>query len=294
MGDKLAPRYYGPYVIDEELGKGVYRLHDDKGPLKQTANACNLKAWNEQLSADHLSSNSPSSPCNSSVDSSSQPQMSTASKSPPKSPPASNRSCVPSSVSCETSEAQLNDVDFQDLSSPTKWLSDRHMDAVNSLVARHIGSNQTQSTLNAQSAAGFDPVTMESVQILHDKSHWVTTGIIGGRVLFMDSLGKPISEYVKVQMRQLYAPVMTAEQKLPVVIVPTSKQQNSHDCGLYAAAYAFSMALGSKSYLKTYNNSLMRAHLAQCLRAQVVQEFPLEEVEKKKRGRVCGERLKEI
>ncbi len=47
MGDKLTPRYLGPYVIEEVLGKGVYRLRDDKGPLKQIANACNLKVWNE-------------------------------------------------------------------------------------------------------------------------------------------------------------------------------------------------------------------------------------------------------
>src|ERR1044072_2875107 len=48
MGEKLAPRYFGPYTIIEELGKGVYRLKDAKGPLKQTANSANLTMWHEQ------------------------------------------------------------------------------------------------------------------------------------------------------------------------------------------------------------------------------------------------------
>ena len=37
MGDKLANRYQGPYVIHECLGKGVYRLRDGDNILKQTA-----------------------------------------------------------------------------------------------------------------------------------------------------------------------------------------------------------------------------------------------------------------
>ena len=45
MGEKLLPRYSGPYEIHEILGRGVYRLKDGDNILKQTVNATNLKLW---------------------------------------------------------------------------------------------------------------------------------------------------------------------------------------------------------------------------------------------------------
>ena len=53
-GDKLAPRWVGPYTIHESLGKGVYRLSNPKtGLINKTAvNQCRLKVY--------LAPNSPS------------------------------------------------------------------------------------------------------------------------------------------------------------------------------------------------------------------------------------------
>jgi len=45
MGDKLQPRYTGPFQIIEVLGRGVYRLQDGEVTLKQSVNATNLKLW---------------------------------------------------------------------------------------------------------------------------------------------------------------------------------------------------------------------------------------------------------
>ena len=47
MGDKLAPRFTGPYEIFEVLVKGVYRLKDGDKVMKQVVNAINLKIWHE-------------------------------------------------------------------------------------------------------------------------------------------------------------------------------------------------------------------------------------------------------
>jgi len=55
-GDKLKPRYTGPYVICDVglLGRGVYRLKDGDKVLTQAANATNLK-----LRRDHSPPSSP-------------------------------------------------------------------------------------------------------------------------------------------------------------------------------------------------------------------------------------------
>jgi len=48
MGDKLAPRFSGPYLIDAVLGRGVYRLRQGDTVLKKTVNASNLKMFIEE------------------------------------------------------------------------------------------------------------------------------------------------------------------------------------------------------------------------------------------------------
>ena len=43
MDDKLEARYTGPFVIHEEVGRGVYRLRNGDLVLKKCVNATNLK-----------------------------------------------------------------------------------------------------------------------------------------------------------------------------------------------------------------------------------------------------------
>jgi len=46
-GDKFQARYLGPYEINEDLGKGVFRLHNPATGLllKKCVNACRLKPY---------------------------------------------------------------------------------------------------------------------------------------------------------------------------------------------------------------------------------------------------------
>ena len=157
-----------------------------------------------------------------------------------------------------------------------------------------IHSPQIQSTVISQTQGGFDAVTTEMVQILHDREHWVTTGYISGRVVFMDSLRRPISQYVKKQMRQLYAHAVSENDELLVAVLPGCRQPNSYDCGVYAAAYAFHLALGRKAENPVFANTVMREHLAGYLKANMVTDFPTDAGIGKKRGRMSKEHLVEI
>jgi len=64
-----------------------------------------------------------------------------------------------------------------------QWLNDRLIDAINRMVANYIGSDAARSTLLVQISDGSMAAATETVQIIHDSNHWITTACIGGRVL---------------------------------------------------------------------------------------------------------------
>jgi len=71
------------------------------------------------------------------------------------------------------------------------WLNDRVIDAVNSLVARYLGT-MSQSTLLADTERGFGKVAEgPHITILHDADHWVVAASVGDKVYFCDSLNRP-------------------------------------------------------------------------------------------------------
>jgi len=61
--------------------------------------------------------------------------------------------------------------------------NDRHIDAINTLVAKQIGSNAVQTTVMAQAPTGFDAVTEESFQVVYAASHWVAAACVDGQVV---------------------------------------------------------------------------------------------------------------
>ena len=97
-----------------------------------------------------------------------------------------------------------------------EWLNDIIIDAVNKMVSTHLGNKNNQSTLLVQTRPWFEAVTCESIIILHDVNHWVTTACIEGEVLYLDS------NYVKAQMRQVYVGIVNTEGFLPVTVVTTT------------------------------------------------------------------------
>ena len=120
--------------------------------------------------------------------------------------------------------------------------------------------------------------------ILHDVNHWITTALIGNLVVLMDSMSRPISDVMKVQMRQLYKAKIDSRGELVVNILPCAQQTNMVDCGVYAAAFAFHLALGGVGQtFMNYDASLMRVHLCEALDSGTVTTFPVKKTGK--RGR---------
>ncbi|XP_041357508.1 uncharacterized protein LOC121374476 [Gigantopelta aegis] len=158
-GDKLAPRFKGPYTVTQTLGKGLYVLKKGDAVLKTKYNAVNLKRWNKPESATK------------SVRTEELPQRS--SKWVPK--------------------FKLNESDRCDILNGA-WLSDRVIDACHMLITESTGI-QNQSTLLKQTA--FKPMDT-TVQILHDHDHWVTVSGSKDGIQFADSIpSHPITDNIK-------------------------------------------------------------------------------------------------
>ena len=125
----------------------------------------------------------------------------------------------------------------------------------------------------------------ESVQVLYDANHWVTSALVAGSVMLADRINQAITPGLVRQLRQLYAPVLTSAGRLHVNVLPCQKQAGGSACGLFAAAYAFDLASGSDSLDCLYGSeNEMRAHLKMCLDAEALIPFP------KKANKKRGER----
>jgi hypothetical protein len=155
------------------------------------------------------------------------------------------------------------------------WLTDRHIDAVNQLISAEIGTYANQTTLLVQTAKGFTQIETESVNILHDCNHWITTACLGSEVVYADSLGRDISKVVAAQMLQLYASKCESDSSLKVSQLRCDQQRNASNCGLFAAAFAFDLVHGGVEALhRTYVVRSMRPHLEHCLITGTTQPFP--------------------
>ena len=256
--------------------------------MKQVVNAINLKLWHEQTCLASPSKSSSSPPVSPSKRSNSPPLSPST---PPTASTSNESSCLHTLPSALVwiEDLGLTTADKELLLSDA-WLSDRIIDAVNALVSQCIGSERNQSTVLAQSQVGFDPVYAEFIQILHDKNHWVTTAVIGDDVIYADSLNRSaVSKTMARQMKQLYALKLNKSGQLNVAIVPCAKQPNAHDCGLYAAAFAFQLAAGDentgeKNLDRSFITAKMRLHLSTCLALHKVIPFPATRT--RKRGRI--------
>ena len=205
MGDNLAPRYTGPYHVIEELGHGVYRIADQKGPLKQTANAINLKKWKDRdvpAEGETKDCHEPSSNDNDLPNNDDEASEVVSHE--------QNMSCDVTMEKKKRESTEKKDGDMQEwvpelhlkmedrnLIRSGGWLNDCIVDAVNTIVTQHIGSEQAQTVNLSQRPGGFDVVTTETIMILHDRDHWITTACLGGKVLYMDSMRGNISKVVR-------------------------------------------------------------------------------------------------
>ena len=121
----------------------------------------------------------------------------------------------------------------------------------------------------------FDVVSGEFIQIIHTGSDQLvcvsSIGCLVGKVGLYDSLFHDvISQEIEEQTNDLLGGHLVELQ-----FVPVQQQTNDSDCGVFAIAFAVSLALGTNAKHVTFDTLRMRPHLAACLKAQKISMFPV-------------------
>ena len=119
-----------------------------------------------------------------------------------------------------------------------------------------------------------EQVTDNWVQVIHclRRDHWILATTINcddGMVLIYDSVFRNVDEPTK---RVLYN-VFPSCTKVKVS-GKTQNQKGGYDCGLYALAFATSLAFGIDPASQVYDQNRMKRHLANCFEANKFSQFP--------------------
>ena len=113
-----------------------------------------------------------------------------------------------------------------------------------------------------------------SIQILHANSnHWITVSTVQScqtkyDITVYDSSNSHLSDHegVKVLLENL---IRTPRKRLQIKIANLIGQAGYNDCGVFAAAYCTALAHGKDPGSFTYDQSITRKHLEQCLSMQI-------------------------
>jgi len=284
MGDKLSPRYTGPFVISEVLGRGVYRVKDGDKIMKSVVNASNLKPYVSSATQSVEVSSFQSPAASKSVVHRTNLKPLLPSSSPQKRKGSSPRSPAVSKrrkPNMWIADSNLNVEDKLIMAGEAEngWLNDRHIDAINYLIDRHMGGeNAVETSLLFQSSAGFSPVCNETIRVIYAHKHWVATALVGDMVYVSDSMNQSgnINEHIAATLKQIYGFKVRPDGLLEVAVTQCTQQSNDRDCGIYATAFAFEWACnGINSSLRVnYSIPEMRQHLISCLEEGRVTPFP--------------------
>ena len=161
------------------------------------------------------------------------------------------------------------------------WLTDKHIDHAQWLLSKQFpDSKGLHSVLAFESKPPkVQKGDKDFVQILHvGGNHWVTVTNIGcqeNRIKVFDSLRQKLSKKEKQKLCSCLAVLLNTSSSNMVIEWPSmQRQRGESDCGLFAVAVATSLLNGEDPGSKSYDQSVMRGHLAVCFHCEELAVFP--------------------
>ncbi|MPC73243.1 hypothetical protein E2C01_067565 [Portunus trituberculatus] len=174
-----------------------------------------------------------------------------------------------------------------------RWLSDDVMDLAQDILQRHFpetrglyacGAAFTLPPLQPGDMSLFLQVVNRSAPLHLDSmadygrlvgTHWLLLSSFGarrsGQLAVYDSMYNNLSACTTAlvaQLQELHVPPPGA------IMQRVQRQNDGYSCGLFALAFAFSIAVGQDPCTVRYDRASMAPHLVMCLEHGVVQPFP--------------------
>ena len=145
---------------------------------------------------------------------------------------------------------------YQDALAKNGWLTDNIIDEAQSLLKRQYPHlNGLQSVLLGLTLS-YAIQTEEFIQVLHTgHGHWVTVSTIGcreGEINVYDSLPPAPTPHM---MNQIAALLATPKATIKMRYMETQMQCGSADCGIFAIAFAATLATGEQPGTTVFSDS---------------------------------------
>ncbi|XP_062581102.1 protein mono-ADP-ribosyltransferase PARP14-like isoform X2 [Saccostrea cucullata] len=158
------------------------------------------------------------------------------------------------------------------------WLEDRVMDTAMSIVKRNfpdIRGLQETCVASVMGQHGLKKQSGKFLQIINTQgNHWILLSNIGWdhhHVRVFDSCYRKLN----ADTRSCIVALVPASQSTIKVLMPAyQRQENKSDCGLFAVAAMFALALGKDPSKCYWDSRQMRSFLRDCLDNELCQMFP--------------------
>jgi hypothetical protein len=159
------------------------------------------------------------------------------------------------------------------------WLDDRAMDKAMRIVKKHfpdIMGLQETCVASVIGQHGLKRHASKFLQIVNTKgNHWILLSNIGWdhhHVRVFDSCYRKLNP----DTRRCIVSLVPADQNSIKVLMPAYQmQENKSDCGLFAVAAMFALALGKDPSKCYWDSQKMRSFLKWCLQTESCQMFPV-------------------
>ncbi|KAF0764666.1 Uncharacterized protein FWK35_00015158 [Aphis craccivora] len=176
------------------------------------------------------------------------------------------------------------DYDFQYLLNEDSYVEDDCVNLFHNILHRYTSSQPCPMDYfsSVQSISPVDP-NQSHIQLFFygenysEVGHWVCLFYNGESLRIYDGLkGKSVPSSQQKFVDALFP------HKPPMLFPDVQAQSNSYDCGVFAIAYATSLALHQNPTFENYINAEMRPHLFRILESRELMQFP--SIPRKPRG----------